>query len=75
MSAPVLCLPLAALLPLQPPDAVHEAALVELQLSVETPLRAMDVGFAASVTVGVPGTVTVTVAALLAPPAPEHFSE
>ena len=33
--APVLCVPLVALLPPQPPEAVHDVALVELQVSVE----------------------------------------
>src|ERR1700736_3995994 len=33
--APVLWLPLAAFVPLQPPDVVHDVALVALQVSVE----------------------------------------
>ena len=37
MRAPVLWLPLVASAPLQPPDAVHDVALVELQVSVEAP--------------------------------------
>ena len=36
-SGPVLWLPLAALLPFQPPEAMHEVALVEIQVSVEAP--------------------------------------
>ena len=46
MRAPVLCVPLVALLPLQPPVAVHEVALVELHVSVELPPLAITVGFA-----------------------------
>ena len=65
--APVLCVPLVALVPLQPPEAVQEVALVELHVSVEAPPLAMDVGFAVSVTVAAP-TVTVAVATVLAPP-------
>ena len=75
MRAPVLCVPLVALLPLQPPVAVHEVALVELHVSVELPPLATEVGFAVSVTVGVPGTVTVVVAALLTPLAPTQVKE
>ena len=37
VSAPVLCVPLVALAPLQPPEAVHDVALVELHVSVEAP--------------------------------------
>ncbi len=71
----MLWLPLVGLVPLQPPDAVHEVALVELHVSAETPPCAMELGFAASVTVGVPGTVTVIVATLPTPPAPVQISE
>jgi hypothetical protein len=34
VSAPVLCVPLADNAPLQPPEAVHEVALAELQVKV-----------------------------------------
>ncbi len=51
VSAPVLCEPLVALVPLQPPEAVHEVALVELHVTVDVPPLATDVGFAARVTV------------------------
>ena len=44
--APVLCVPLVALVPLQPPVAVQDVALLELQLSVDTPPLAMEVGAA-----------------------------
>jgi len=73
--APVLCEPLVALVPLQFPVAVQEVALVELHVSVEAPPLATEVGFAVSVTVAVPGTVTVVVAALLAPLAPTQVKE
>ena len=64
--------------PIQPSDAVHDVALVELQVSVDVALPAPGVtfvGFAEIVTVGVGGGVGVgtklTVAVLLAvPPAP-----
>ena len=37
VSAPVLWLPLVASAPLQPPEAVHDVALVELHVSVDAP--------------------------------------
>ena len=52
VSAPVPCVPLVALAPLQPPEAAQEVALVELHVSVEVPPLATEVGFAVSVTVG-----------------------
>jgi hypothetical protein len=55
--------------------AVQDVALVELHVSVEVPPLATEIGFAASVTVGVPGTVTVAVATLLVPPAPAQVNE
>ena len=72
---PVLCVPLLGLMPLQLPEAVHEVALVELQVSVEVPPLATDVGFAVSVTVGACITATVAVATLLVPSAPVQVSE
>jgi hypothetical protein len=65
--------------PLQPPEAVHEVALVELQVSVEAPPAATVVGFAVKVAVDtgliVTGaTVTLTVAVLV-PPEPVQVSE
>ena len=69
-------MPLVALVPLQPPEAVQEeVAFVELHVSVEAPPLVTEVGFAVSATVGVPGTVTVAVVTLLLPPAPEQVSE
>jgi hypothetical protein len=49
--------------------------LVELHVSVDAVPLATEVGFAASVTVGVPGTVTVAVATLLVPPVPVQVRE
>jgi hypothetical protein len=73
--APVLWLPLVALAPLQPPEAVHEVAWVELQVNVETPPLATETGFAVSVTVAADATVTLAVATLLEPPAPVQVNE
>jgi hypothetical protein len=76
VSALVVVLPLAALVPLQPPEAVHEVALVLLQVRVEVRPEATLVGFAVSFTVG-SGAITVTVAAAAAgavPVAPEQVN-
>ena len=73
--APVLCEPLVDLLPLQPPDAVHEVALVELHVSTDAAPRLTEFGFAVSVTVAAGKTETVAVATLLAPPAPLQVNE
>jgi hypothetical protein len=71
----VLCVPLVAMLPPQLPDAAHEVAFVELQVSVEGVPLATEVGFAVSVTVGLGTTVTVAVATLLVPPVPVQVKE
>ena len=64
------CDPLVALLPLHPPDAVQDEALVEDQVSVVALPLATVLGLALSVSVGA-GDVTVTVADCAAlPPAP-----
>ena len=68
-------MPLAANVPLQPPEAVQEVALVELQVSVDDPPPAIVVGFAVSVTVGTGAIVTVADAAVLVPPAPVQVNE
>jgi hypothetical protein len=75
VTAPVLCVPLVPFVPLQPPVAVHEVALVELQVSVDAAPLATEVGFAVNVTVGAGTTVTVAVATLLVPPVPVQVSE
>ena len=71
----MLCEPLVGLVPLQPPEAVQEVALVELQVSVEAPPGATLVGFAVKVAVGMGRTVTVTLATGLVPPGPVQVSE
>jgi hypothetical protein len=63
------------LVPLQPPDAVHDVALVELQVRVDVPPLAIVVGFAVSMTVGLGAMVTVVDVALLVPPAPVQVNE
>jgi hypothetical protein len=71
--APVLCLPLVAFVPLQPPEAVQLVELVELQVNCDELPDAMLVGAADSVTEGhgrtVPPIFLTTV-----PPAPVHVS-
>ena len=59
-NAPVLCVPAVALVPLQPPDAVHDVAFVELHVKVLLPPLPTVVGDAVNVTVGV-GVVLATV--------------
>ncbi len=59
--APVDCDPLVASVPVQPPEAVLEVALVEVHVSVELLPDTTLVGLAVSVTVGA-GVVTVTLA-------------
>ena len=75
VSAPVLCVPLVVFVPLQPPEAVQDAESVEVHVSVEAPPLGTEVGAAVSVTVAEPVTLTVTVATVLAPPAPEQVRE
>ena len=60
-SAPVDSVPLVALAPLQPPEAVQPVAFVEFQVNVEAAPLATLFGFAVRVTVGAGATVTVTV--------------
>jgi hypothetical protein len=55
--------PLVANTPLQPPEAVHDVALIELHVKVETPPGATIVGFAVKEAVGNSVTATVVVAA------------
>jgi hypothetical protein len=51
-TGPVLMVPLVASAPLQPPEAVHAEALLELQVSVAALPEATAVGLAASVAIG-----------------------
>ena len=67
--------PLVASAPVQPPEAVHEVALVLDQVSVELAPEAIVVGFAVSVTVGAAEvTVTVAEAGADVPPVPLQVS-
>jgi hypothetical protein len=78
VNAPVLWVPLAASGPVHAPEAVQAVALVELQMSVESPPLATDVGDAARDTVGTgsaPVTATLTESTSLVPPAPVHVNE
>ena len=75
MTGPVLCVPLVALLPLQPPVAVQEVALVELHVSVDAPPLAIEVGLAVNVTVAAGTTVTAAVTIELVPPVPLQVKE
>ena len=68
LSVPVLTLPLVGLLPVQRPDALQLAALLEDQLSVADPPLLMLVGFALKLTVGLAGAETLTVTDRVAPP-------
>jgi hypothetical protein len=68
-------LPLVGSAPLQPPEAVHAVALVELQVSVEVPPEATVVGFAVKVAVGRGAMATEAAAAGLTPPIPVQVSE
>jgi hypothetical protein len=75
LSAAVTREPEAARAPLQPPDAVQLAALVEVQFSVAVcPVEIID-GVAVKVAVGTAGpTLTVAEAGALTPPAPEQVN-
>ena len=64
--------PLVPRVPVQPPEAVQEVALVELQVRVELPPDAIVVGLALKLTVGV--TVTVADCGVLLPPVPVQVS-
>ena len=76
VKAPVLWLPLVPFAPAKvPPVAVQDVALAELQVSVELPPLAVDVGLAVSVAVGTGAMATVAAAAVLVPPVPVHVNE
>jgi len=70
VTAPVLCEPLTASVPLQPPVAVHELALVDVQLSVDALPLATDTGVAARAAVGT--TLIPALTGALEPPGPLH---
>lgn len=65
VSAAEFSVPLVALLPVQPPDAVHDVALLLLQVSAAVEPETTLVGLAVSVTVGAAG------GALDPPPPPQ----
>jgi hypothetical protein len=68
--------PLEANVPLQPPEAVQDVALVELQVSMEVPPLGTLVGFAVKVAAGTGLAVTETVAAAaVVPSVPVQVSE
>ena len=67
--------PLGSNDPVQPPDAVHAVASVELQVRVEVPPADTDVGLADNAAVGAGMTLTVAAAASLLPPAPVQVRE
>lgn len=70
----MVCDPLVASLPLHPPDALHEVALVVDQDSVELLPLVIVLGLALKLTVGA-GAVTDTVVDCVAlPPAPVQVS-
>jgi hypothetical protein len=71
VSAPVLCVPLGALVPFQPPAAVQAVAFDEVHASLALPPLATDSGLAESVATGSTSTVTLAVAL---PPAPAQVS-
>lgn len=74
-STPVDCEPLSALLPVHPPDAVHEVAFAADQVSVALVPLVTELGAALIDTVGA-GELTETVADCVAlPPGPEHVNE
>lgn len=75
VNGPVLWLPPAASVPLQPPEARQEVALVELHVSTEAFPEATAVGSAASLAVGAGIDATVAVAGGVTPPGPVHTIE
>jgi len=75
VNGPVLWLPLVARVPLQPPDAVQEAALIELHERTAVPPETIDVGAAESMAVGGGINVTVAVDGAEAPPPPVQTME
>jgi hypothetical protein len=72
-SAPELCVPDVAFVPVQLPDAVQLVAFVELHVSVEEPCAATVLGAAVNVTVGACAIVTVADCDA-EPPVPEQLS-
>jgi hypothetical protein len=76
LRAPVDAEPLVALEPAQAPEAEHEVALPDVQVSVEEAPLAIVLGLALKLTVAVGDAATVTVADWTAlPPGPVHVRE
>lgn len=79
VSAPLDCEPDVALSPDQAPEAAHELALVDDQVSVDMPPLVTAVGLALSDTVGDAGggdpTTTTVTDCVAVPPLPEHVKE
>ena len=74
VSAPVDCEPLTGMPPDQAPEAVHEVALVDVQVKVDAAPLLTVLGVAEKLTVG-DGAVTETVAECVAlPPEPVQVS-
>jgi hypothetical protein len=69
-----LFVPLVVSVPVHPPLAVQDVALVLDQVNIELAPDAIVVGLAVSVTVGVGATVTVALAGVLVPPTPVQVS-
>jgi hypothetical protein len=63
VKGPMPRLPAVASMPLQPPDAVHPVASVELQVSVEVVPLAIAVGAADSIVVGTGGAAVTVIPA------------
>lgn len=76
LSAPVDSLPLVPRVPLQSPLATHEVALVEVQVSVESPPCTIEPGVAVSDSVGagVAGETVTVALPVPCPPGPVHVS-
>jgi hypothetical protein len=75
LKGPVLWLPVAARLPLQPPEAVHAVACDESQVRIDAVPAGTAIGVAVNCTVGSAFTVMATLAVWLVPPGPVQVSE
>lgn len=79
INGPLDCEPDVALSPDHAPEAAHELALVDDQVSIDVPPLVTVVGLAPSDTVGTAGggdpTTTTVTDCVMAPPLPEHVKE
>jgi hypothetical protein len=71
----VFCVPLGASVPLQPPEAMHEVALLEFHVSTEMLPAATAVGEADKAAVGAGMSATVALAGGEVPPGPVQTIE